>query len=136
MLFIFDENLSETLTNGLHILEQGNTRSPYRVEVKFVPEIMGGRGAADEEIIPKVGELSGVLITQDKDFKNKKHYFALYDQHKVGVVLYALANKDIYWDKVKSFVKHWEDIKERISKKEPPFVFVIGKNGGITEYQF
>src|ERR1700722_1328002 len=101
MLFIFDENLSETLTNGLHILESGNLRSPHHAELKFAPNVMGKIGANDEEIIPKVGELNGVLVTQDRDFISKKHYFTLYKEHKVGIVLYTISNKDVYWDKVK-----------------------------------
>jgi len=136
MLFIFDENLSETLTNGLHILESGNLRSPHRAELKFAPVVMGRIGASDEEIIPKVGELKGILVTQDRDFINKKHYFTLYKEHKVGIVLYTIANKDVYWDKVKSFVKNWEDIKEKVSTAEPPFVFVISKNGGVLPFNF
>jgi len=135
MLFIFDENLSENLSSGLHTLEKGNTRSPHRADVKFAPEVMGKRGATDEDIIPKVGELKGVLVTQDKDFINKKHYFTLYREHKVGIVLYTISNKDVYWDKVKSFVRNWEDLKEKISETKPPFVLVIGKNGGVVHFR-
>lgn len=136
MLFVFDENLSENLSKGLNILEGGNTRSPFRVDVKFAVEIMGAKGASDEELIAKIGELDGILITQDKDFKNKKHYFSLYKEHNVGVILYTIQNKDIYWDKVKSFVKNWEDIKELINGAQKPFAFIIGKNGGVTKYSF
>jgi hypothetical protein len=136
MLFIFDENLSETLTKGLSILEGGNLRSPHKAQVRYAPDIMGGTGASDEDIIPKVGELNGILVTQDRDFINKKHYFTLYREHNIGIVLYTIANKDVYWDKVKSFVKNWEDIKEKVSAATPPFVFVIGKNGGISPFKF
>ena len=136
MLFIFDENLSENLSDGLKVLEKGNTRSPHKVDVKFAVEIMGKQGASDEDIIPKIGELKGIFITQDKDFINKKHYFTLYKEHNVGIVLYAYGNKMIYWDKVKSFVKNWEDIKEKVSNTQPPFAFIISKNGGISQYTF
>lgn len=136
MLFIFDENLPLQLCNGLHILEKGNLRSPHQSEVKYAIEVMGKQGAPDEDIIVEVGKLKGILITQDKDFKNKKHYFNLYKQHNVGVLLYTIPSKDVYWDKVKSFIRNWEDVKEKISTAKRPFAFIISKTGGVQEYTF
>jgi predicted nuclease of predicted toxin-antitoxin system len=136
MLFVFDENLPALLSQGLNKPEEGNTNSPYKVEVKHAIEVMGYAGAPDEDLIAKIGELNGILITQDRDFKNKKHYFSLYRQHNVGILLYTIQNKDIYWDKVKSFIRNWEDMKKEIKNKQKPFAFSIGKNGGVSPLNF
>ncbi|MCB9047444.1 MAG: hypothetical protein H6550_15025 [Chitinophagales bacterium] len=136
MLFVFDENLPQQLCKGLDMLEQANLRSPHKVEAKYAIEVMGKKGAPDEDLIVKVGELDGILITQDKDFRSKKHYFTLYKEYNIGVVLYSLPSKDVYWDKVKSFIKNWEDVKQRISEIEKPFALIISKTGGIQTYDF
>lgn len=135
MTFVFDENLSKNLSDGLQTLEKENTRSPHRVNVLYAPEVCG-EGADDEVIIPKVGELDAVFITQDRDFTNKKHYFSLYKQHQAAIIVYSLENKAVYWDKVKSFIRLWEDIKLTTNAHKRPFVFIIGKTGGIRRFEF
>lgn len=135
MLFVFDENLPHHLAEGLNKLEEGNTKSPNKVVVKHALEI-SPKGSTDEDLIAKIGQLQGILFTQDKDFKNKKHYYSLYKTHNIGIVIYTIQNKDIYWDKVVSFVKNWEEIKHKVCKSEIPFVFNIGKTGGVTTLKF
>jgi hypothetical protein len=135
MTFVFDENLSKNLSEGLQKLENGNTRSAHRVKVLYAPDLCG-EGADDEVIIPKVGAIDAIFITQDRDFTNKKHYFSLYKQHQAAIIVYRLENKAIYWDKVKSFVRLWEDIKHTSHTHKRPFVFIIGKTGGIRRFEF
>jgi len=136
MIFVFDENLPKNLAEGIDLLERGNVRSPHQSEVIYATTLMGKKGATDEELIEAIGLKGAVLVTQDKDFKNKKHYFALYKAHNVGILLYTMQSKDLYWDKVKSFIKNWEDIKQAVASSKMPFAYSIGRNGGVSPLHF
>lgn len=131
MVFIFDENLPEKLCEGLHVLESGNRKSRNHINVIFAAKLMGESGATDEQIIPEVGRIGGVIITQDRDFINKLHYYELYRQYNVGVIVFEMAVKETYWEKVKAFVKHWEHLKDAVLEAELPFVHKFTKNGKI-----
>lgn len=136
MLFVFDENLPPTLCAALNLLEQSNFASPIKVKLMTATELMGRDGATDEELIVGLGKVGGILITQDTGFKKQKHRYNLYKQHGVGVVLYQCPVKDVFWDKVISFVNNWEKIKQHTKNSEIPFGFVIGKSGGVSPLSF
>ena len=69
--FVFDENFSKHLAEGLDLLEKSNPGSKIPVNVISAEILMGRRGATDEEIIAAAGA-DGVVITKDKDFKQIK----------------------------------------------------------------
>ena len=59
MKIFIDENLSPFLAKGLHILEQPMADG---FEVLSIKEVFG-KGVKDEDWIPQVGKLHGVVIT-------------------------------------------------------------------------
>jgi predicted nuclease of predicted toxin-antitoxin system len=129
MKFIFDENFSHRLAEGLNLIEQGNFKSKVQIEITHV-KLLGLSGAMDEQIIENAGKSKSIIVTMDKDFKHKKHYYSLYKQHKAGVIIFMSSNKAIhYWDIVKSFINKWEELKAEIINNSPPFAYQINMKG-------
>jgi len=77
MIYIFDENYSYRLAHGLSLIEQGNFKSKFPIEITHV-KLLGLEGSSDERIIEEAGKRNGVIITMDKDFRHMKHYYSLY----------------------------------------------------------
>ncbi len=138
MLFIFDENYSHYLADGLNLLEGGNDRSPIRAGATHILTLTKGvTGIPDEEVIEIVGKHKGILFTKDKDFKQIKHYYQLYKQHNIGVVFFESSRKPLlYWDYIKIFIEKWEDLKILIDKETAPFAIKIPKQGGAQKLSF
>jgi predicted nuclease of predicted toxin-antitoxin system len=135
MKYIFDENFSHRLAQGLSLIEQGNLKSKIHTEITHV-KFLGLEGATDEEIIEAAGKNEGVIITMDKDFRHMKHYFQLYKTHKTGVIIFrSTKGKLSYWDIVKSFINKWEELKESIINESVPFAFQINTKG-IQKLEF
>ncbi len=129
MLFIFDNQCSPRLANGLNILEQGNTLSPYQCEVKHIRELIPSN-SDDVDVTKAAGDNEAILITYDRDFKELKQFGELYKQHNVGVVFFRSYKKVLrYWDLVLSFVNHWEELKRKVAETKKPFVFEITLKG-------
>jgi len=129
MKYIFDENFSHRLAQGLNLIEQGNLKSKVQAEITHV-KFLDLEGKTDEKIIEIAGKNNGIIITMDKDFRHMKHYFALYKMHKTGVVIFRSSKGKLsYWDIVKSFINKWEDLKESIVCESTPFAFQINTKG-------
>ncbi len=135
MVFLFDENCSFRMADGLNALEDGNTRSDIKITVTH-PKHCGLSGKSDEEIIEYAGKHQATIFTQDKDFKHIKHYYQLYKTHKVGVIILRSYKGQIqYWDNVQRLIKHWEEIKSLVKTTPKPFVYEIHKTG-ISQLHF
>lgn len=133
--YIFDENYSFRLAEGLKLIEEGNLRSKVKIVITHI-KFLGLLGATDERIIEEAGKHNGIIITLDKDFKHMKHYYSLYTKHKTGVVIFRSSKGVIhYWDIVKSFINRWEELKEAVSKEPFPFAFQINSKG-IQKLEF
>lgn len=129
MLYIFDENYSYRLANGLSLIEQGNFKSKFPVEITHV-KLLGLEGASDERLIEEAGKRNGVIITMDKDFRHMKHYYSLYKKYSTGVIIFRSSKGVIhYWDIVKSFISKWEELKEEVSNDNLPFAYQINLKG-------
>jgi len=129
MLFIFDENYSYKLAQGLKLIEQGNLKSAIQVDITHI-KLLSLEGASDEDIIEAAGKKDGIIITMDKDFKHIKHYYQLYKQHNVGVVIFRSSKKVIYyWDIVVAFINRWESLKKLLSEDDRPFAYEINSRG-------
>ena len=61
MKFVIDENMPPQLADGLAISERPNDEGNeiYSIQKEY------GRGIEDEEWIPHIGQLNGIVITQD-----------------------------------------------------------------------
>lgn len=91
---------------------------------------MTKNGISDEDVIKLAGDLKATIVTFDADFKHKKHYYKLYKEHDVGILLFKSSKSIInYWDNVVLIVSKWEELKEKISKSNKPFAFELGKKG-------
>jgi predicted nuclease of predicted toxin-antitoxin system len=129
MTYIFDENYSYRLAEGLRLIEEGNLRSKIKIEITHV-KFLQLEGATDEQLIEAAGKLGGTIITMDKDFRHMKHYYLLYKKFKAGVVIFRSSKGAIhYWDIVRSFINRWQELKEEISKATHPFAYQINSKG-------
>ncbi len=123
MIFVFDENFSKKLAEGLDLLEKSNPASTIAVDVLSAEKLMGRRGASDEEIIRKLNG-RGVIVTKDKDFKQIKLTGKAIEQTGTKVLFFRHSKKMIfYWDLLTTVVKYWEKIKTEMSKDAPPYVY-------------
>jgi predicted nuclease of predicted toxin-antitoxin system len=133
--YIFDENFSYRLADGLRLIEEGNFRSKVKISITHV-KYLGLIGATDEKIIEEAGKKNGVIITLDKDFKHMKHYYHLYKKHKAGVIIFRSSKQVIYyWDMVKSFINRWEELKMEVDRESLPFAFQLNSKG-IQKLEF
>jgi predicted nuclease of predicted toxin-antitoxin system len=137
MLFIFDENYSYRIAEGLNLLEGGNQKSPIPVTATHILSLTNGKtGEPDEVVIKIAGANKGIIFTKDKDFKQIKSVAPLYKAYKVGVVFLKQNKKGLsYWDNLKILVEKWEDLKSTLSKDTPPFVYQLS-NEGVQRFQF
>lgn len=133
MIFVFDENFSKKLADGLDLLEKSNPGSKIPVDVISAVSLMGKKGATDEDIIRKMGK-SGVLITKDKDFKQIKLLKNVIEPCDAKVLFYKSSSKLIFfWDLLAATVNRWEEIKEILSRPAPPHVYEFDIRHGIKE---
>ncbi len=115
-----DENLSPYIAEGLNILE---VPTGDGFEVLSIGKTFG-RGAQDEEWIPKVGAEQGIVITQDYNIQRIKRQRELFEKHGVGIFFFNPPSKSgySYWEQVEQIVKRWRDIKKK-SRNKRPFAF-------------
>jgi hypothetical protein len=120
----FDENCSKYIAEALNCLQKG-----YRcedIEVLHVAEALG-KGAPDEEWIPKVAQMHGVIVTEDKNIHRTKSLSALCQHHKIGIFFFRPPKKTsfTYWQWVEIIMRHWAAIKSLSKEENRPFAFEI-----------
>lgn len=72
MTIYCDENVSPTLVKGLSILQDRlEDVDGLKLEVKSLVDIYG-RGAKDEEWIPKLGKEKALALTHDINLKRRR----------------------------------------------------------------
>ena len=99
MKIFIDENLSPFLAKGLHILEQPMADGFEVLSIKDVFDKGDGKGVKDEEWIPKVGEMNGVVITQDKNIHRTKLQRDLFRNTGLAYFLFLRPNMVIHTGK-------------------------------------
>lgn len=121
MTFYFDENIAPRIARALAVLTEVEP-----IEVHSTIDVFG-RGALDEEWIPKVGENNGIVITQDLNIHRTRHQRELYKKHKVGVVFFKPPKKKgyLYWEMLTQILTSWPDIIKTIERAERPFAYLI-----------
>ena len=133
MLFVFDENFSKNMADGLDLLEKSNPGKKIEVDVTSAEKFMGRKGATDEEIIQKLRG-KGVLITKDKDFKQIKILKNVIEPAGTKVLFFKSSKKLIFfWDILTAIVNRWEEIKEVLSRPAPPYIYEFDIRAGIKE---
>ena len=111
------------LADGLSILEKPNNEG---VEVYSIRKEYG-RGILDEDWIPQVGQVSGIVITQDSKMQRIKSQFRLLKEYKLGIFYLIPPGKKgyTYWEMVEKIIHNWQEIKQIVRRNKPPFAFRI-----------
>lgn len=123
MKIFIDENMPVQLAEGLAILEKPNNEG---VEVYSIQKEYG-RGSQDEEWIPRVGHVNGIVITQDFKMQRIKTQYDLLKKYGLGIFYLTPPGKRgyTYWQMVEKIVQHWQEIKDKSARNKPPFAFRI-----------
>ena len=123
MKIYIDENMPSQLADGLSILEKPNNEG---VEVYSIQKEYG-RGILDEDWIPQVGQVSGIVITQDSKMQRIKSQFRLLKEYKLGIFYLIPPGKKgyTYWEMVEKIILNWLEIKQIARRNKPPFAFRI-----------
>lgn len=131
MKIYFDENFPYQIARALNILQEP---SQEVVTVLNVSEEFG-RGAQDEDWIPKVGKENGIIITQDLNIHHTRQQRELYRKHNLGVVFLKPPSKSgyLYWQMVNKILLSWAAIKNLAMKNERPFAFVLRSRSSKLE---
>ncbi|MCE7068150.1 hypothetical protein [Dyadobacter sp. CY326] len=115
-----DENISPHIAAGLDILEK-----PLGSNFEVVSIItVFGKGALDEDWLPKIGAERAVVITQDLNIHRTKSQRRLFEEHQVGVFFLSPPSKNgyQYWEMVEQIIRRWQEIK-KLCKEQRPFAF-------------
>ncbi len=124
-LVFIDENLPPQIARGLDLLQQPqNAKDGIEIKIHSIKDYFT-QGANDEEWIPEVGRLKGIVITQDYRIQTLKHQRELYKEHGVGLLFFKPPSNTgfTYWQMVKQIIEKWEKMKQLIKKNKPPFAF-------------
>lgn len=123
MIVFLDENFPPQLANALDILQKHlNLKNNTSIEVKAIKEYFR-QGIPDEEWIPKVGTMKGIVITRDHRIQTTRHQKELCIQHGLGVFFFDLIKGAKYWQIVTFFIERWEDILDKIQNNKTPFAY-------------
>jgi hypothetical protein len=123
MKIYIDENMPPQLADGLSILEKPNNEG---VEVYSIQKEYG-RGILDEDWIPQVGQVNGIVITQDSKMQRIKSQFRLLKEYKRGIFYLIPPGKKgyTYWEMVEKIILNWQEIKQIVKRNKAPFAFRI-----------
>lgn len=123
MKIYIDENMPAQLAEGLAILEKPNNEG---VEVYSIQKEYG-RGISDEDWIPQVGQVNGIVITQDSKMQRIKTQYHLLKTYKLGMFYLIPPGRRgyTYWEMVERIIFNWMEIKNLVRKNKPPFAFRI-----------
>lgn len=136
MIIYLDENLPPHLAEGFHILQYPEGfKTMQQIEVKYIPTVYG-RGAKDEDWIPKVGKEKACVITQDININRRKHELELYRKQKIGIFFLRGPNKKqglSIWQMVEALAKNWPAISEKVYKEKRPFAYSFGLKGKLVK---
>src|SRR5690242_16473537 len=115
MRVYFDENFSPSLVAGMQKIQDGRKSegfSVHSVKDEF------GKGAPDEEWIPKIASEHGCVITQDLNINRTRAQWDLCRQNKIGIFFFKPPRSGwSYWTIVELIVTSWSRIKA-IAKDE------------------
>ena len=120
-----DENLPPQIARALQLLQQPmNGKENVTISIYSIKDVFG-QGITDEEWIPRIGEMKGVVLTQDLRILSIRHQRELFKEHGVGIFFFSPPSKSGfgYWELVKQIIERWEKIKSIIRKERTPFAY-------------
>ena len=123
MNLVFDEGFSPRLSTALRELEQGHDEG---VVVKHITEVVE-RGTPDEEWIPKIASIHGIIISQDLNIAKTKALNSICDKHNLSLILFKQPKKrsHSYWEWVEVVISKWRTLKDRIKWERKRFILEI-----------
>ena len=115
-----DENFSPYLAEGFDVFQKHlNSNERMQFEVLSIKKEFG-KGAKDEDWIPKVGKEGGIVITQDLHIHTTRHQNELYKKHGLGVFFFKPPSTGYsFWEMVEKLVKYWPEIKKKAAETKP-----------------
>lgn len=121
-----DENFAPQLAKGFSVFQEHlNLKESIKIKIQSVSEAFG-RGARDEDWIPKAGESNSFVITQDINIYRKKHQNELFKKHNLGVFFFKPPSKGYsFWEMLEQLVKHWPEIKKKMETTKKPFAYTV-----------
>lgn len=134
MKFFIDENIAPQIGRGLRILQEPLNKKGQDVEIYNIRDEYG-QGVPDEEWIPKVGKVDGVVITEDISIHRTRHQRELYKQYGLGSVFLKPPSKKgfDYWTMVFKIIQTWPEIKKVAAKEQRPFAYIISSRATQPE---
>lgn len=119
-----DENIAPQMAQAFNTVQSHLNREEKReIQVLSIKEIFG-KGALDEDWIPKVGKENGIVITQDRRIQHCRHQQELYKSNGVGIIfLKAPKGGMSFWDMFKHLVNWWDKIKSICVITKTPFAY-------------
>jgi hypothetical protein len=122
MRIYFDENFSHRVAAGMR--EFQDARPNEGVSVIWCPDEFG-KGAQDEDWIPKVASKHGVVLTQDLNIHRTRAQWELCSTNKIGIFFFKPPKAGwSHWIIVREVVNRWEEIK-KLASGSRPFGYVI-----------
>lgn len=121
MKFYLDENLPKRVADALSALE--GDKSPVEVDST---EIFN-KGIQDEELLIKLKENNGILITND--LKMRKAFKGLLRINKITAFFIAFPKAANFAEKYQRIISNWEKIKNYTAETNRPFLCEIKKRG-------
>lgn len=131
MRIYFDENFSPSLVAGMQKIQDG--RKSEEFSVHSVKDEFG-KGAPDEEWIPKIASEHGCVITQDLNINRTRAQWDLCRQNKIGIFFFKPPKSGwSYWTIVELIVASWSRIKAIAKDQQRPFGYVIDARGKFSQ---
>jgi len=118
----FDENFSKYLAMGISELQNGMRYEG--IEVLHSVEVFG-KGIADEDWIPQVARMHGVVVTHDVNIQRTPSLWRLCTDYKLGIFFVKPPKSYKYWDIVQFMVKKWAEIKAKATTTSRPYGYLV-----------
>ena len=122
MRIYFDENFSKYLASGMSALQGGI--GGEHIDVFHIADSFG-KGKKDEEWIPEVAKVHGIVVTQDIHIARTRTLAKMCNQYKLGIFFVKQQKSFKYWDYVELIVHKWGYIKEKTRNSEKPFAYIV-----------
>jgi ubiquinone biosynthesis protein UbiJ len=137
MNFYFDENFSHYLSSALNELEKAEGENHVLHVVKEFSHLADDDGAIkDEELIPALGKLRGVLMTKDKKMTTRAAQHALLKKHHVSAFFFSTPTQT-HWEQIEVIIRCWRTLTKTARRKridENTKHFTVKSNGKIIDW--
>ena len=125
MEFFCDENIPSAIARALNEIEKDRTD----IVVHSTADLWG-IGIKDPELIEKLKDAGGILITND--LRMKRNYCELLSQCKITAFFIVFPSGASFDFRVRQVFKIWEDIKITAATTKRPFLCKIHNNGRVN----